>query len=680
MKIKKLTIDNFRSIEHAEYQFKDINIFEGANDMGKSNTIDSIMWVLSNETMSNGKDDKANLNKDNSKLEIFVELELENGKTFSRRFSENWLARKGEIEKIYNGVINNYFVNGTKLSYADYYDEVIKTFEIRYDNKVKDINIIRTFIDPLYLSSIDYKVRRKFFEKILKLESDETIVNEVEQFREIGVDLALNGYDIAKTSKMYRDSLNGKNGFNEKIVRMESEIRALTSEEFDEREYLTAKEDLKIAREKDKWIENIEIQETRNKINELTVDLANSKAKDIQKLSNEELLNTQMLFSEKCAEIEKTRTNGNDLVRERDLLKIQADNIKVNGQSKNDLIASHSKEIELLKAKTFELKTCPNCKFVLNESESKTFEDTKNSKINNLTKEIKTLTEEKTKLLEEYGNIVAEANKIGTKINEVAKEYSTQIKARDELQVKIDELTKKSNEVLKSEKTIELETLIENLSIKLSDLIKLDCENKMKHSTEVSIEIEELQGVYDQLNVLKTNNDTASNYAVPLQELINSKCSYERKQIILKKFNEYKIQILSDTLFKVFGNDLQLCMLEESKLTEGSYQETCYFTENGVPFNELNTSKKYIIGIKAIEKLKTFLKIGDLPLVIDLLSEIDMNNSQIMFLKLTNSQVFSTRVIESGFKLTTIDKNETNKNDAEVEKVEEVEISSNLFN
>ena len=37
MKLKKVIIDNFRNIAHAEHNLEDLNIFQGPNRQGKTN-------------------------------------------------------------------------------------------------------------------------------------------------------------------------------------------------------------------------------------------------------------------------------------------------------------------------------------------------------------------------------------------------------------------------------------------------------------------------------------------------------------------------------------------------------------------------------------------------------------------------------------------------------------------
>ena len=47
MKITKITIDNYKSIKHLEFEpSQGLNAFIGANSTGKSNIFDAINWLL----------------------------------------------------------------------------------------------------------------------------------------------------------------------------------------------------------------------------------------------------------------------------------------------------------------------------------------------------------------------------------------------------------------------------------------------------------------------------------------------------------------------------------------------------------------------------------------------------------------------------------------------------------
>ena len=46
MKITKVTINNFRSIESAVFDFNDFNVFVGQNNAGKTNLFEAVEWFF----------------------------------------------------------------------------------------------------------------------------------------------------------------------------------------------------------------------------------------------------------------------------------------------------------------------------------------------------------------------------------------------------------------------------------------------------------------------------------------------------------------------------------------------------------------------------------------------------------------------------------------------------------
>lgn len=75
MKISKVTINNFRSIEYAVFDFNDFNVFVGQNNAGKTNLFEAIEWFFNGLTKGKSLKD-LHPNRDTSK-EISVEIEFE---------------------------------------------------------------------------------------------------------------------------------------------------------------------------------------------------------------------------------------------------------------------------------------------------------------------------------------------------------------------------------------------------------------------------------------------------------------------------------------------------------------------------------------------------------------------------------------------------------------------------
>ena len=59
MKLQKVIIDNFRNINHAEYDLQRVNLFTGPNMTGKTNTILAIYWAITGFLIDGSSDDES---------------------------------------------------------------------------------------------------------------------------------------------------------------------------------------------------------------------------------------------------------------------------------------------------------------------------------------------------------------------------------------------------------------------------------------------------------------------------------------------------------------------------------------------------------------------------------------------------------------------------------------------
>ena len=85
MKIKHITIHNWRSIKHVEIDFQDLMIFIGQNNHGKSNILTAILFFFGQ--MSHGELD---FNEGSNELYVevtFTELDEHDNTTFKKYVS-----------------------------------------------------------------------------------------------------------------------------------------------------------------------------------------------------------------------------------------------------------------------------------------------------------------------------------------------------------------------------------------------------------------------------------------------------------------------------------------------------------------------------------------------------------------------------------------------------------------
>lgn len=147
MKIKKIIINNFRNIPHAEYELGNINTFTGANKKGKTNTILAVYWALT-DFLFDGSSDFASFKPiGNESKEISVEIQFEEF-SFKKSFEENWVKTRGTDERTMQGHITSYEVNGIKYkTNKEALAEIIKRLGLDDVKVSSKLSLVRMMVD-----------------------------------------------------------------------------------------------------------------------------------------------------------------------------------------------------------------------------------------------------------------------------------------------------------------------------------------------------------------------------------------------------------------------------------------------------------------------------------------------------------------------------------------------------
>lgn len=179
IRIKKVTIDNYRGIEHDEFEINDRGIvFGGSNGIGKTSRIEAIYWALTGvlfDNSSKGITDKIKTLKNGKKPPLSVSLEIigEYDEKFyiTKEVQERWVNKKASDEEIYDGDETSYYVNGVKKIKRDYDLVIDRIFglerikqEIQQDDKIeqlKKIDMFNLLTNYQYFRKLDKKTQRE---------------------------------------------------------------------------------------------------------------------------------------------------------------------------------------------------------------------------------------------------------------------------------------------------------------------------------------------------------------------------------------------------------------------------------------------------------------------------------------------------------------------------------------
>jgi len=168
VKIKKLSLTNYRNIKQADFVFDcESGQIEGRNRIGKTNIIEALAWLLTDKLLGDSSDIAKIKPLENTKAKVSVEGVFETGGvefTLRKEFSENWVRHKGDSGETFEGHYTDYFVNGAKQNLKNFNESVAQL--IGFGQKEGDVDLYQTLIDPFYFPSLCYstnwKEARKF--------------------------------------------------------------------------------------------------------------------------------------------------------------------------------------------------------------------------------------------------------------------------------------------------------------------------------------------------------------------------------------------------------------------------------------------------------------------------------------------------------------------------------------
>lgn len=609
MKIKGLKINSFRGLQNLEFEnFENINVFCGENQLGKTTVIDSIMWVLCDETLVNGKQDSDNRNMLNLKQPLNVIVEMDNGLILERRYKDIWVEDEdGQLR--YSRTDNQFYINGAKYKKEEYFEFIKDSLGLNRVVKTKDFNLLRSLIDYNYYSNIDYKVARKFTEELMDLKSDVELLSQ-EQFKDIKIDMQVLKFDTGKCASKYKTEFD----------KVDSQIK----------EKQTVIADLEKTFSDDEIAKGEKLYEERKTLLNDNISL-NDDYKAIERLLEENSINIQV-------EKENTLKAKNELEKEKNDLILKGNQcnsniqlceneIKNKNREKEDLIFNNGyNEKQILKNKElkFEVKTCPHCNGILNEKQKNEFEE-----------HIKNLQDN-------FNKIIDDNNAKIEKIESEIKSYE------NKKQTNIDDLGKYRKDYIECEKKIKkLEEEINNnskvneLLLKKQELIDKKNEFINNYNTERNEKISTLTTKIDKCTIMLNNKKYVEQLKVEIQDLKKKKAHLDMQRELVKDFKDLKRNMIKENTNKVFPN-INIEIIEENENT-GATKDVCYATLKGVEYKAINDGHRYLVGITIIEDIKRALGLEDLPIVFDKFADIDKNTLK-EIRKVTNAQIFTTLV------------------------------------
>lgn len=676
--ITKTSITNFRGIKHLELDLTKLSIISGKNDIGKSTALNAINWLITKRLLTDkygeGENDIQSIIPNNHRKGEHTEVSiwLEVGTKYTKIFKRDY-DRSGKVAGHHTEyAINDGKVDTEKEFYSTLYEQLGFTPKF---TKLK-VDEVRLFTDPLYaLLKLDYKELRALlvamgctvsneelyksgfedmrpygeqylgkwdvFRKNLKVKSktlDEDlkkIENQLQLFNEI------DEYDNSNLSKLQKDK---ENLINNKNQLKNKGIANLVSDIDNEKTRLTLELENK---------RNNKKLEYNSQIKELELEQKNI----VDNFNNEKIAATSK-FNEEI--VKKSQENLNNKTRLADLrlkaghLEMDIKLLETKTANANELLAKASEELgSLLNGDNNDF-ICPVCgspidihaeehEHLMNELSSKIMNyenevadnnvdlENKRNELESVNNQIETLNETVNQLQAKIDDLKFEREKverefiIDKKADELkAKIYELQEKVRN-INLEFEEENKAINDLEEKRNAIILETQSAvNEEVKIIDSQIYEIDEKIKQEYQLQNDYErkvELENTFDITR--KEFNDNES---------LLARCN---------QFIKAMCKAINDKAKEITGFDF---VLLEENLSNDGISEVCYIVDDaGIPFKDINTARKTIMGIEFIESCRKIAGNNQLPILADRLEGLDTDN--LLKLKtITNNQIICTKV------------------------------------
>ena len=652
MKLKKVTIDNFRNITHAEHNLEDINIFQGPNRQGKTNTILAIYWAITDFLMDGSSDYASFKPLDDTKKKVSVELEFDTFK-LKKEFYEKWTKTRGSEEETMTGHNTDYYIDDIKTKVTDAKKELMQKFGIDGKTDLAKFDLLRAVMDPYYLAKNDWKVTRQFIIELVGDVENAAVINENPELEPVANRLAQDWYDTDKSKKFYKQQIKNS---NEDITRLQGQIEGL------EMVKDVSADDLKAAQAE---IENIDVAIANTKGGKKDTTISDTIQKELQELQQQALETETAERAENDAQNASVREEraiiqnkiaaaqrAKDEARN-EAIKVENELADVDMQTNRTTleIADKEKRIERLRTEYIATKNqaiqteevaCPNCGHVLNQEAIEAEKQRHNQRLEQLATDGKTATLELQNLQFKLKELQERSHEIELK----------QAPARAELNRANENLQAYENEVhaikekpfIASAELIALKTQIADMRRELENQRMIEAKDNSVSEAIAALQAKkELpQQVLNQHHAFTANQQQIGKIKAQITAEQKNLVTCEQAVALVERFIQLKLQAFQARIESVFGTKVRFTLIENN-IKEGSWNEVCYpsVCDKETPFLNGSGSEQIIAGIYIAECIKKKLNIEDLPYIFD---ECDKLDTQSLKALETSAQIITTKV------------------------------------
>ena len=664
----ELELTNYRNIEYIKLNFDGNSKIIGENRIGKTNTLESIYWLLTDKLLDGSSDVSAIKPLKDTKLEVRVKATFDiDGKTVTleKWYKENWVKTRGTTNIEMKGHVETLVHNGIKQSTLRAYNELVaEDFGFNQDPATK-IDFMQMLINPFYLGNIgegkDWTELRSFIIKLVGDVSDDDVAKTKPELTTVKVDLDSVGGRVDQLKKKYSADIDT---LKTQIVSDEAQIKLLeeTPNPTDD-EFAVAKKGIEEHQDKITSLKSsigfdFASMDIEKKINSKKVELAELEKADLLKSQNAD---GKKELREKLSELHETQSM---LLDKKSQLLDKKMNIDLSLRSLEGTLTEwqqyRSKLIEELKGIDNAIANpevedeCPTCHRKYDEAE---LEKSKAILLESLNKD-------KADLIEKGKANKERLTKLEENIKSLKTEREVNTQELEQFKIDLDNVSKSITEV-ESQLNAETPTIVANpkTAVLGNEIAKLEEELRASKDSYTKGTQDNAQKICDEEEAMIPFKKVISDrdyYERQMESLQFVRANYklhsnkladvEQKKELLNQFIYTKLRMLDENVSKVFGK-IKFQLIKEN--INGGFDAICKPYIYDVVKGESTTtswrsgskSERVVTGIAIAEAIKTKLELPNLPYLFDEGGEISTDTFATRFK--TESQLICVKIAGS---------------------------------
>jgi len=628
--IKTISIINFKGVKNFKIDFSEVTNIFGANATGKTTIFDAFLWLLFGKDSNDRKDfnikplDLEGQKTDKLENEVSAIIVVDGEEISIRHIHrEKWTKKRGEAVAEFTGNEHLYYWNEVPLQAGEFQAKV---------NGLLDEKVFKLITNPLYFNSMPWQDQRTALSSIVGEITDDFLSAKYPELKVLLENLAGKSLKefkakVASDKRLLKDNIEqipgridelerskpelvSEEGINERIAELQSKYDLLDQQITDRNEaYNAANAQI-----------NKAILDNQNAIHQAKIEKQNIEANH-KAAYNSELNNSQSGINEAKSRVTTLESQLSVQSQQLDsLVKTHFDHLKRLEKDKEDIGSRMDSLRELFKSvngrELNENETCGagcgrefdpekleevKAAFVLRKKNEL---DSINVQGQGLKNDLARRDEEGRAAIEQF-ELTKKAldTSIATIQNSLADAKSTLEAFSGTTSTAIESVESRLSKDQLFQEVCERISLLEN---EVFDKPEIDLGDLRVQKATVNADIDSLKR---QLTV----GDQIDRANSRIKELMEQERGWSQQLADLEKLEfsaeKYEKAKAEELEARVNGLFKYVKFTLFSKLNNGGEEPTCKATFNGVPFSDLNTAGKILVGIDIINTLSAHYKV-----------------------------------------------------------------------